>query len=210
MSFFLLAAAAAVAAGAAGFFMSRRAAPPPSPSPDDAPPPGPAPPSPSELRLALALGDVVSVETRSGEARREERWLEGALVARDGAEIVGAVFIAHEGTEEVAVAVFAPPRRDIAWLSAAPVEALGVADAELPSTLEIGGVALSRRARLPVHIERLGRGAPRLGERGVWAEYEATGQIVAIVLRGSASTRVWSGVLVPEGEYDRMGSGGLA
>lgn len=204
MSFLLLATAAAVAAGAAGAFFARRS----GARRDDEAPPVPAvqpaaPPRGLET-LPVTLGDVVSIDTP---AAREERWLEGVLVAREADEIVGALFVAPEGSREQAVAAFAPPRRQIAWLSPVAVAVLPPGAAEPPSTLEIEGVALRRRARLPVTLERAGKGAPQLGTNAIWAEYEATGRAVAIVLSSGHECRVWLGTLCDPGEYERMGSG---
>ncbi len=204
MSFLLLATAVAVAAGAAGAFIARRSTVARDDVPPAPPPPaGPSPPKGLET-LPITLGDVVAVDTP---AAREERWLEAVVVARDGADIVGAVFVAPEGSKAEAVAAFAAPRRQIAWLTPVTVQGVSLGGAELPSTLEIDGAPMRRRARIPVTLERAGKGAPQLGDRGVWAEYEATGRAVAIVIQGGASTRAWSGMLCEPGEYERMGSG---
>jgi hypothetical protein len=204
MSFILLATAAAVAAGAAGAFFARR-----SRRDDSEAPPAPALPPPAAPprgleTLPITLGDVVSIDTP---AAREERWLEGVIVAREADEIVGALFVAPEGSREQAVVAFAQPRRQIGWLSPVAAGVLPPGAGELPSTLEIDGVAMRRRARLPVTLERAGKGAPQLGSKGIWAEYEATGRAVAIVLSSAAESRVWSGTLCEPGEYERMGSG---
>jgi hypothetical protein len=203
VSFLLLATAVAVAAGAAGAFIARRSTAVKDETPPPPAPVGPAPPKGLET-LPITLGDVVSVDTP---AAREERWLEAVIVARDGAEIVGAVFVAPEGSKAEAVAAFAPPRRQIAWLTPVALEGLSFGGAELPSTLEIGGAPMRRRARIPVTLERSGKGAPSVGERGIWAEYEATGRAVAIVIQGGAATCAWTGMLCEPGEYERMGSG---
>lgn len=203
MSFLLLATAVAVAAGAAGAFIARR-----SNAPKEAPPPAPPPagrvPPQGLERLPITLGDVVSVDTP---AAREERWLEGVLVARDAHEIVGAVFVAPEGRHAQAVAAFAPPRKQIAWLSPTNVDGLILGGAELPSTLEIEGAPMRRRARLPVRLERAGRGAPTVDGSAIWAEYEATGRAIAILIQLGDKTLGWSGLLCEPGEYERMGSG---
>lgn len=203
MSFLLLATAAAVAAGAAGAFFARRS----GARKDAEEPAAPKPPAiavPRDLdSLPITLGDVVSIDTP---AAREERWLEGVLVAREGDEIVGALFVAPEGSREQAVAAFAPPRRQIAWLSPVAASALP-SGGELPSTLEIEAIPMRRRARLPVTLERAGKGAPQIGTQAIWAEYEATGRAIAIVLQSPTGNLAWSGVLCEPGEYERMGSG---
>lgn len=148
--------------------------------------------------LPLALGDVVS-------ANGEERWLCGALVAREGERVVGVLFVAPEGAQTKAVAVFSPPRRDILWLS--PV---GVAvPSEPPATLEIASVMMMRRARFPVVVERLGQGAPSVGAMVLWALYEgAAGESALLIVDGSA-VHAFSGVRLEPNQYDRMGSSGI-
>ena len=149
--------------------------------------------------LPLALNDVVSANT-------EERWLEGALVAREGDAIHGALFFAPEGTSEVAVAVFAPPRREILWLRPTPMEA----PREPPTTLEIEGRAYQLAGRVPVRITREGRGAPNVGENVMWAVYEGGGMASALLLTGGIEPRCWVGERLDPGQYDRMGGGGAA
>lgn len=154
-----------------------------------------AAPSPFE-GLALALGDVVSSD-------REERWLAGALIAREAGRVVSVLFVAPEGATHGAVAVFPEPRRDIYWL--APVEV--VCPDEPPTTLEIGAAMLSRRARIPVAIERVGQGTPPVGETALWAIYEG-GADVALVLCSGRKVHAWMGRRREEGDYERLGGGG--
>jgi hypothetical protein len=135
-----------------------------------------------------------------------ERWLAGALIATEGETLIGALFIAPEGVREEAVLAYPMPRREIGWLSPTPLE-IG---SEPPTALEIGGIVMQRRRRLFVSLQRLGSGAPRLGERAIWAEYEATGRAVGLVLRGDLATVAWAGTRFEPGEYDRMGSGAAA
>ncbi len=143
--------------------------------------------------LALSLGDVVSAEG-------EERWLAGAIVARDRA-FAAAIFVAPEGLAHLVVALFPAPARGIAWL--APVEV--DSPVEPPGTLEIRGMAMQRRSRLPVTFERLGQGAPAVGATGILATYEAGGREIALVVTSEGKTFAWSGRRLDEGEYDRMG-----
>ena len=137
-------------------------------------------------------------------AEREERWLAGAIVARDGGRILAVLFLAPEGARSAAVAAFPPPRRDIHWLE--PVEV--VTPAEPPATLEIRGATLTRKGRIPVTLERHGQGAPPIDETGLWAAYEGAGRDVAVVLACGAKVHAWSGVRFEPGEYDRLGGGG--
>ncbi len=158
----------------------------------------PEPPAPNAFaELPLALNDVVS-------ANGEERWLEGALVAREGDVVHGALFFAPEGSGEAAVAVFAPPRREILWLQPTPIEA----PREPPTTLEIKGRAYHLAGRIPVRIERAGRGAPNVGENVMWAVYEGGGRAAALLITGGIEPRCWLGERLDPGQYDRMGEGG--
>lgn len=152
--------------------------------------------SPPFATLPLSLGDVVT-------AGADERWLAGAVVARENGRVIGAVFLAPEGTAHLAVAVFAAPRKDIWWMS--PTEI--ASPDEPPATLEIGGVAMPRRGRLPVTLERLGQGAPPVGDEGIWAAYDR-GREVAVVIASQHKVYAWSGKRLEEDEYDRLGGGG--
>jgi hypothetical protein len=208
VSFILLAAVAALTAGAAGALFARRGGPKAAAELPAAP--KAEVPVDVLVGLPLAIGDVVSVSadapgTAAVGAGSRERWLTGALVAREGSTLVAALFFAPEGSMVECVAVFSGPRREIAWLSSAPAE-LG---AEPPSTLEIGGKILERRSRVPVTLERVGRNVPRLGEGATLAEY-ASGREVALVLRAEGGALALVGVRLDEGEYERMGSGGLS
>jgi hypothetical protein len=145
--------------------------------------------------LPLAVGDVVLGDG-------EERWLAGALVARESGRVIGALFVAPEGAVQHGVAAFAAPRREVFWLAPAAVDATG----EPPATLELRGVVLRRRGRLPVSFERFGTGAPRI-EEGIWAEYEAGGRDVALVVTGGGACFAFAGARLEEGDYDRLGAG---
>jgi hypothetical protein len=223
MSFTLLLAVTAAVAASMGYLAARKHGDEDEPPPDSGdqtgnkdkkkqddretdgsprPPAKPARKQPSGpavspfAELPLALGDVVS----SGS---DERWLAGAVVAREGGRVVGALFLAPEGTAQKAVAVFAPPRKDIWWMS--PTEV--ASPSEPPATIEVAGVALSRKSRLPVTLERLGQGAPQVAEEGLWAVYDR-GRDVALVIASGGRAHAWSGLRMEEGEYDRLGGGG--
>jgi hypothetical protein len=156
----------------------------------------PAATSPPFATLPLALGDVVS-------AGPDERWLAGAVVARENGRVVGAVFLAPEGVVHHAVAVFAAPRKDIWWMSPEKLDS----PSEPPATIEIGGVAMPRKGRLPVELERLGQGAPDVGAEGLWAVYDL-GRQVSLVVASQGKVHAWSGTRLDEDEYDRLGGGG--
>ena len=214
MSLFRFAVAAAAAASA-GYFAARRnrieprtserdpddkkpSAKKPAASKASSPKKTPAKKSSPYDGLALALGDVVSVGG-------EERWLAGAVIARDEGKVALVLYMAPEGKEEHAVAVFAPPRKEIYVLAPAAVDC----PSEPPTTLEIDGVALTRRSRLPVLLERAGQGAPDLPGEGIVAIYEAGGREIAVVIAANGRAYGWRGRMYDEGEYDRMGGGGV-
>lgn len=146
--------------------------------------------------LAVSLGDVVSVEGH-------ERWLAGAILAYDGPTLAAGVFFAPEGQKLEVVASFPEPRRSILWLSAADVE-IGH---EAPTSIEIQGVFLQRKRRLPVQLKRAGQGAPDIGSEAMMAEYAATGGDAALILRTHARTYGWFGRDIAPPHYDRMGKG---
>lgn len=146
--------------------------------------------------LPLSLGDVVS-------DHHEERWLAGALVAREQGRVISALFLAPEGAKLSAVAVFAAPRKDIYWMDPAPLD---VTD-EPSATIELGGIAFRRKARLPVTIERLGQGAPSVGEEAIWGVYDGGPAEVAVVLVSDGRVYAWQGRKLDEDRYDRLGEG---
>lgn len=146
--------------------------------------------------LPLALGDVVS-------DGHEERWLAGALVAREQGRVLSALFLAPEGAKLSAVAVFAAPRKDIYWMDPAELDVTE----EPPATIELAGIAFRRKARLPVTIERLGQGAPSLGEEAIWGVYDGGPAEVAVVLVSEGRVHAWQGRKLDEDRYDRLGEG---
>jgi len=146
--------------------------------------------------LPLALGDVVATG-------HEERWLAGALVLREDEHVVAALFLAPEGAKLSAVAVFAPPRRHIYWMDPAHL----VSPDEPPATIELDGLALRRKGRIPVTVERLGQGAPSVGDEAIWATFEGGSRDVAVVMTSRGQAFAWKGRQLDEGEYDRLGAG---
>lgn len=221
MSFTLILAMTAAVAASMGYMTARKhghAAPEPDEHDDDPPEkrregegpplpekkpakkarPGAAPEPAPFATLPLALGDVVSLSSGV-----EERWLAGALVARENGRVIGALFLAPEGATLKAVAAFAPPRREVYWM--APAEL--TSPDEPPATIELGGIALQRKGRLPVSLERLGQGAPQVGPEGIWAVYDR-GRDVAVVIASEGKAHAWVGTRLEEEEYDRLGGGG--
>ncbi len=206
MSLLFLLAMSAAAAASAGYFAARRrkAAGLDEDAPDPLEPKGDVAEAPKKKKkkidpfaeLPFALGDVVVGDG--------ERWLAGAVLAREGERVIGALFVAPEGAQQLGVAAFAAPRRDVFWLAPTDVDSPG----EPPATLEIGGVALRREGRLPVAFERVGQGAPQVGDEGMWAVYDGGGRDVALVLTSGGKTFAYVGVRLDEGQYDRLGAAG--
>lgn len=198
MSFIFLAAVCAAAAAAAGVLSGRRrAAGGAETEAAKAAPPPPPPPRPfANDAVAFDIGDVVS-------AGGEERWLAGALSLRDGDYLVAALFFAPEGKRNDAICAFSSPRREILWLTPHPVE-IG---AEPPSSLELDGIVMRRRARVPVGVSRHAQDTPDVGEQAIFAEYEAGGGAVGVVLRSHHVALGWVGRRIDDGAFERMGKG---
>jgi hypothetical protein len=197
-------ALAALAASAGGGYWvagRRRSNEEGAPPKKDAPGPSPAAQkrrAASEFAgLPLALGDVVVAD-------REERWLAGGLLAKEGDRVVAAIYFAPEGARLKTVVAFAAPRRDVLWLDAARVDS----PSEPPAALEIEGVPMTRRGRLPVALSRHGQGVPNVGSSGILAEYEGGADEIAVLLTSEGRAYVWRGRRLGEGQYDRLGSGG--
>ncbi|HVY44652.1 MAG TPA: hypothetical protein VHB21_02190, partial [Minicystis sp.] len=209
VSLLVVLAVSAAAAASAGYFASRKRKvdgddhghePPPKGTKQAARASGAAKKKPAAVdpfaTLPLALGDVVVGDG-------DERWLAGAVLAREEGRVVGALFVAPEGAKELAVAAFPSPRKDVLWLAPTSVDTPG----EPPATLEVDGVALQRRGRLPVAFERMGQGAPGVGEDGMWAVYDGGGRDVALVVTSGGRSFAYAGRRLDEGEYDRLGKG---
>jgi hypothetical protein len=197
VSFLLLATVCAFAAAAAGVAVERRRGKEAS-GPDEVPPPPDAKAVDpfADDGLPFGLGDVVS-------AQGTERWLAGALELRDGPHLVAVLFLAPEGEGHAAVCAFSSPRRDIFWLAPQTAEV----GAEPPSAIELGGIVMQRRARVPGVVRRHGQGAPEVGDQATFAEYTSGTRDVAVVLRGPLGALAWSGQRVDPDAYDRMGRG---
>ncbi|WP_437736017.1 hypothetical protein [Sorangium sp. So ce1335] len=199
MSLTLIAAAAAAVAATVGYMAARREREAQAGAGGEQEP-GARARSPEDAlwdELPLALGDVVLAGT-------EERWLSGAIVARERGELVAVVFLAPEGATQRAVVAFPAPRREILWLAPAAVDSPD----EPPATLEIAGMTLRRRARLPAALARLGRGAPRVGDAGIFALYEGGGHDAAVVLASEGRIHAWAGRRIEDDGYERLGGGG--
>lgn len=196
----LAAAAALVASASGGFFVaSRRQAKRAKKEQDRGGDKGEraAPPKDAFASLPFSVGDVVVVDG-------EERWLSGGVLAKEGSAVVAALFFAPEGAATKAVAVFCAPRKEIYWLAPSRADS----PSEPPASIEIDGVPMTRRGRLPVSLSRHGQGAPTIGEAGIFAEYHGGADEVAVVLTSAGRAFAWSGRRVHEGAYDRLGPGG--
>lgn len=181
------AASAAIAAGAA--VLVRRAS-----RPAAAPCALPDPPRPPFDRVGLQPGDVVL-------RGREEMWLTGAWVLREGTECVAAVFTAGGSSAECARALIVcpGPPRAVAWVCACETSIA-------TDSLELGEERYARKARVPVSIERHGA-APELAAEGTWHRYESAGGAPAFGIVAGERTLVWRGTWEGEGSLTRMAAG---
>jgi len=166
---------------------ARSAAPAGSASGDE----GGEPPDPL-AGFPCKLGDVV---VRRGE--RDEAWLAGALLLREDRP-VAVLFVAPEAREDRALFV-----RDgsMSWLTPFP-DTIAPVSGEPPHAIEHRGTTFERRRRLPVHVERLGDGAPHVGDSAVLGEYSGLGVERLVVIVGTDAVRAWHGVALSEDDYD--------
>jgi hypothetical protein len=145
--------------------------------------------------FACKLGDVVIRRSEGDEA-----WLAGALVLAEERP-VAALFVAPVAGGERALLVPGPPRTALTWLTPLPPGEL-VLSGEPPRSIEHAGAHFERTRRLPVHVSRLGKGAPHVGASALLAEYEAHGAERLVVVVGQEAALAWRGVSLAEGEYD--------
>ena len=146
----------------------------------------------------VRLGDVLVRRLE-----RDEAWLAGGLVFAEERP-VAALFVAPEVRGDRAVYVRPPV---VVWLAAVS----GVVAASLrdpPPTLEVEGVRFDRSRRLPVRVEAIGTGAPKVGDRAVLGEYaEQAGVDRLVVVMGGDAVWVGRGAVLSEGEYDVLPGG---
>jgi len=113
---------------------------------------------PDLVGFPCALGDVVA---RVG-ALGEERWLAGAIVFSEERP-AGVLFVAPEAGGDRAVFAWPAPSTAIVWLE--PVAREEVAPfIEPPTSLEVHGMRYERARRLPLRAQRIGAGAPDVGD----------------------------------------------
>ncbi len=141
------------------------------------------------------LGDVL---LRSG---GDEAWLAGALVFSE-TETTSALFVAPEAGKDVAIYVRSRPSLELAWLSAIDLAILS----EPPTSIEHLGTRFERKRRLPLRAERLGTGAPSVGDQVIVAEYTA-GSEWLVVISGSGTSHAFRGASLEEGMYEVIPSG---
>ncbi len=146
-----------------------------------------------------ALGDVV-VRASDG----AEVWLAGALVLREDAP-AAVVFIAPDASFDRAVFARPRPSDGIVWLAPIANDAILVGG-EPPSAIELEGVRFDRVRRLPLHVERVGEGAPDVGPSAILGEYTSPEGEVVIVLV-AAGVRAWRGKRLAAGEFEVWGGG---
>jgi hypothetical protein len=197
--------AAAAAAAAAGTAADEPRASRASSGPDvpraTTPTPAPAKKKPAGDPLAdfpCHLGDVVMVHGG------EEAWLAGALVFFESVA-ASALFVAPDAGTDRALYVRPKPAPSLVWLVPVPAAELGLAG-EPPSTLEHKGERFERVRRVPFRVERLGTGAPDVGEQAIVAEYASAGERL-LVVSGGGTPRAWRGNVLEEGTYDVLPSG---
>jgi hypothetical protein len=145
--------------------------------------------------FACKLGDVVIRRVEGDEA-----WLAGALVLAEERP-VAALFIAPVAGGERALLVPGPPRAALTWLTPLAPGELALSG-EPPRSIEHAGARFERTRRLPVHVSRLGKGAPHVGQSALFAEYETRGAERLVVVVGQDAALAWRGVALAEGEYD--------
>jgi hypothetical protein len=145
--------------------------------------------------FACKLGDVVIRRVEGDEA-----WLAGALVLAEDRP-VAALFVAPVAGGERALLVPGPPRTELTWLTPLGSGEV-VLSGEPPRSIEHAGARFERTRRLPVHVSRLGKGAPQVGQSAVLAEYESHGAERLVVVVGRDAALAWRGVALAEGEYD--------
>jgi hypothetical protein len=146
------------------------------------------------------LGDVI-VRRLEG----DEAWLAGALVFAEERPIV-VLFIAPDAGGGRAVLVPGPGQTTLSWLS--PIEHGHVpVSGEPPQALEHAGTHFERTRRLPVRVQRVGTGAPRVGASAVLGEYAAAGLARLVVVAGSEAALAWRGVSLSASEYEILPGG---
>jgi hypothetical protein len=150
--------------------------------------------------FACGLGDVV-VRRFEG----DEAWLAGALVLMEERP-VAVLFIAPDRDGGRAVLARTGSDRTLIWLTPLPTGTVAPSP-DPPPTVEHAGVRFQRTRRLPVRVERLGSGAPDVGERAVMGEYAAPGAERLVVIAAAGASIAWRGVSLSKDQYDVLPGG---
>ena len=157
--------------------------------------------SPDPLEgFTCALGDVITRRVEGDEA-----WLAGALLFMEE-RTVAVLFIAPEAHGDRAVLVPGPAQTTLAWLAPLPAGEV-VVSGDPPRAIEHAGTHFERTRRLPVHVRRLGTGAPEVGPTAVFGEYVAPGLDRMVVIAGSVASLAWRGIALTEGDYEVLPGG---
>jgi hypothetical protein len=171
-----------------------------------------APEPPQASRAASTVDPLAAFPCRLGDvviraAERDEAWLAGALVFAEERP-VAALFVAPEAGGDRALFVREGATAALTWLVPLSSSDLPLTS-EPPHSLEHAGVRFERTRRLPVRVERIGTGAPGVGERAIVAEYSGVepGAARILVVAGVDQKLAWRGVALAPGEYDVLPAG---
>jgi len=145
------------------------------------------------------LGDVILAHPA------EEAWLAGALVFRERLPMA-ILFIAPDAGEGRAIYARPAPEPSLVWMAPLPKGSL-VVGAEPPSSIEHDHERFERTRRLPYHVERLGTGAPDVGEEVTVGEYGAAKGDRILIVIGKGGAHAWRGRELEPGMYDVLPSG---
>jgi hypothetical protein len=154
----------------------------------------PAPPTAPADLLSIRLGDVVQHEGTT-------RWLRARLVLSVDASLCAVVLLAREGKSEQAVALFAPPERDVLWLERVAL----TMPPSPPARLEIDRRLLDRRRVMPADIACEGHEPPSWSGSATLAVYEGAERDAALVLQIAAETVVFYGARLSSDEAEVLG-----
>jgi hypothetical protein len=140
------------------------------------------------------LGDVILV------SHGDEAWLAGALVFRERLPMA-VLFIAPDAGGDRAIYARPAPNPSLLWLAPLASDAI-IVGREPPSAIEHEKERFERTRRLPFKVERMGTGAPDVGEDVIVAEYGASTGDRLVVVVGAGGARAWRGRPLEEGTYE--------
>ena len=146
------------------------------------------------------LGDVVIRITG------EEAWLEGGVILSEEVP-VAALFVAPDVGRSTAIYVRARPKASLLWLEPLDPSAILVGG-EPPSSVEHRGVRFDRARRLPLRPQRMGIGAPEVGDAVTIAEYTSAGaERLLVVKANTGAVHAYRGTELEEGSFEVIASG---